>query len=47
MIPGIETGNGIQHDEYNIHGIAHVQAYRKDDISMQRRLLKSFTYTTP
>ena len=25
MIPGIYTGNGIPHDKYNMHGIAHVR----------------------
>ena len=44
MLPGAQTGNGIQHDEYNMRGITHVNAYRKDDILMQRRLLKSFIY---
>ena len=33
-----------QHDEYDIHGIAHVHTFRKDDIFMQRPLLHSFTY---
>ena len=28
-----------QHDEYDIHGIAHVHTFRKDDIFMQRPLL--------
>ena len=32
MLSGVQTGNGIQHVEYNIHGIAHVYTYRKDDI---------------
>ena len=32
MLSGVQTGNGIQHVEYNIRGIAHVHAYRKDDI---------------
>ena len=27
MIPGVQTGNGIPHDKYNIHGIANV--YKK------------------
>ena len=38
MLPGVQTGNGIPHDRYNIHGIAHVHTNRKDDISMQSRL---------
>ena len=32
MLSGIQTGNKIQHDEYDIRGIAHVHAYRKWDI---------------
>ena len=32
MLPGVQTGNGIQHVEYNIRGFAHVHAYRKDNI---------------
>ena len=43
IIPGVQTGNGIPHDKYNIRGIAHVRAHRKDDISMQRRLEQIFT----
>ena len=38
MITGVETGNGIPHDKYNIRGIAHARTNRKDDIFMQRRL---------
>ena len=38
MIPGVQTGNGIPHDKYNILGIAHVRTNRKDDIFRQRRL---------
>ena len=38
MIPGVQTGNGIPHDKYNIRGIAHVRTNRKDDISMQSRI---------
>ena len=38
MIPGVQTGNGIPHDKYNIRGIAHVRTNRKDDIFRQRRL---------
>ena len=44
MLSGVQTGNRIPHDEYNLHGIAHACAYRKDDIFMQRRLVQSFTY---
>ena len=32
VLSGVQTGNGIQHVEDNIRGIAHVHAYRKDDI---------------
>ena len=32
MLSGAQTGNGIQHVAYDIRGIAHVHAYRKDDI---------------
>ena len=38
LIPGVQTGNGIPHDKYNIRGIAHARTNRKDDIFMQRRL---------
>ena len=38
MIPGLYTGNGIPHDEYNLCGIVHKHTNRKDDIFMQRRL---------
>ena len=38
IIPGVQTGNGIPHDKYNICGIAHTHTNRKDDIFMQRRM---------
>ena len=38
MIPGVQTGNGIPHDKYNICRIAHVRTNRKDNNVMQRRL---------
>ena len=38
VLSGVQTGNGIPHDRYNIRGIAHVRTNRKDDIFMQRRL---------
>ena len=44
IIPGVQTGNGIPHDEYNIRGIAHARTSRKDDIFMQRQLVQNFTY---
>ena len=42
IIPGVQTGNGISHDRYNIRGIAHVRTNRKDNILMQRRLGQIF-----
>ena len=41
MLSDVQTVNGIQHDRYNIRGIAHVRTNRKDNIFMQRRLGKS------
>ena len=38
IIPGVQTGNGIPHDKYNIRGIVHACTNRKDDIFGQRRL---------
>ena len=38
MLSGVQTGNGIPHDRYNIRGIAHQRTNRKDVIFMQRRL---------
>ena len=40
MLRGVQTGNGILHDRYNIRGIAHVRTNRKDNIFMQRRLVQ-------
>ena len=34
MLSGVQTGNGIPHDGYNIRGIAHVRTNSKDDIFM-------------
>ena len=34
MLSGVQTGNRIPHDEYNVRGIAHARAYIKDDIFM-------------
>ena len=36
IIPGVQTGNGMPHDKYNICGIDHVCTNRKDDIFRQR-----------
>ena len=33
-----EDGNGIQHNKYDVHGIAQARTDRKYDIFMQRRL---------
>ena len=38
MLPGVQTGNGTPHDEYDIRGIAHARTNRKDNIFMQRQL---------
>ena len=32
MLSGVQTENRIPHDEYDLRGIAHVRAFRKDDI---------------
>ena len=37
MLSGVQTGNGIPHDRYDIRGIAHMRTNRKDNILMQRR----------
>ena len=44
MLSGVQTGNGIPNDKYNIHGIAYVRTNRKDDIFMQRRLGQIFEW---
>ena len=41
MLSGFQTRNGTSHDKYNIRGIAHARTNRKDDIFMQRRLVKT------
>ena len=38
ILSGVQTGNRIPHDRYNIRGIALGRTNRKDDIFMQRRL---------
>ena len=38
MLSGVQTGNRIPHDQYNVRDIAHARSYIKDDIFMQRRL---------
>ena len=38
MLSGVETGNGIPHDRYDIRSITHARTNRKDKIFMQRRL---------
>ena len=42
IIPGVQTGNGMPHDKYNICGIDHVCTNRKDNIFMQRQLVQNF-----
>ena len=42
MLLGVQTGNRIPHDEYNVSGIAHASTYRKNDIFMLRQLVQSF-----
>ena len=42
MLSGVQTGNGIPQDRYNIHGIAHERTNKKVDIFMQRRLEQIF-----
>ena len=32
LISGVETGNRIPYDEYNVRGITHVLTYIKDNI---------------
>ena len=44
MLSGVQTGNRIPHDRYNVRGIAHACSYIKDDIFMQRRLWQIFAY---
>ena len=36
--------NGIPNDKYDVRGIAHARADRKEDIFMQRWLVQSFIY---
>ena len=38
VIPGVQTGNGIPNDKYDVRGINHARTDRKDDMLMQRRL---------
>ena len=45
IIPGVQTGNGIPHDEYDICGIAHARTNRKDNVFMQRRLYNDKLHT--
>ena len=44
MLLGVQIGNILPHDEYDICSIAHERTYRKDNIFMQRRPVQSFTY---
>ena len=40
MLSGVQTGNRIPYDEYNVRGIAHARAYIKDDIFMTEQYNK-------
>ena len=42
MLSGVQTGNRIPHDEYNVRGIAHAHAYIKDHIFMTEQYNTSF-----
>ena len=44
MLSGVQTGNGTLHDKYDIRGIAHARTNRKDNILIQRRLVRNFTF---
>ena len=44
MLSDVQPGNGIPHDKHDIRGTAHARTNRKDDVSMQSRLVQSFTY---
>ena len=44
MLSGVQTRNRIPHDEYNVHGIAHAHAYRKEDMFIQRQLVQRFKW---
>ena len=44
MLSGVQTGNGILHDRYNIRGIARARTNRKGDMFMQRKLVQNFTF---
>ena len=44
MLSGVQTEYGIPHDKHDIRGTAHARTNRKDDVSMQSRLVQSFTY---
>ena len=43
MLSGVQTGNGIPHDEYNVRGILHARAYIKDDIFMTEQCNTPFS----
>ena len=46
MLSGVQTGNGIPHDEYDVHGIAHARTNKKDEIFMQIRLYIDYAHTS-
>ena len=44
MLSGVQTGNGIPLEKYNIRGIDYASTNKKDNILMQRGLVQCFTY---
>ena len=42
MLSGIQTGNGIPHDRFNIYGIANARTNGKYEIFVQRLLGQIF-----
>ena len=44
MLLGVQTGNGLAHDKYDIRGIAHARTNRKGNIFMKRQLIKKLIY---
>ena len=52
MLSGVQTGNGIPHDRYNVRGIAHARTNRKDKSlhvywSGAKELIKNQDLTLP
>ena len=44
VMSGVQTGNGIPHERYDIRLLAYGHANQKDVIFMQRELGQIFTY---